>query len=163
LSDLTAVKQRYNESVTEYLKRFRETRNKCYNLIVGEKNLADLAFAGLTSYLKERMDGHDFVNVNQVMQCVVAQENRGKDDKSYGRFREGGTREKEKHSVNFVNEDLASDSDAEECVAEWLDIPKNKLISCSFLKPHIGKKEEMKYTFDVTKCDKLFDVLVQLG
>jgi hypothetical protein len=119
-------------------------------LIVGEKDLADLAFAGLTSYLKERMDGHDFVNVNQVMQRAVAQENRGMDDKSYGRFREGGTREKEKHSVNFVNEDSASDSDGEVCAAEWVDIQKNKLISFSFLKPHIGKKEEMKYTFDVT-------------
>jgi hypothetical protein len=46
LSDLTAVRQKYNETVPEYLRRFRETRNKCYNLTIGEKDLADLAFAG---------------------------------------------------------------------------------------------------------------------
>jgi hypothetical protein len=28
LSDLTAVRQKYAETVTEYIKRFRETRNK---------------------------------------------------------------------------------------------------------------------------------------
>jgi hypothetical protein len=40
------------------------------------------------------MEGQDFIDVNQVMQCVVAQENRAKDGKSYGRFRDNGTREK---------------------------------------------------------------------
>jgi hypothetical protein len=90
----------------------------------------------------------------------VVQENRVKDGKSHGRFRDSGTRD-EKHGVNFVDEDSASDSDAEVCVAEWVDTPKCKPISCSFLKPNANKKEEMQYTFDVTKCDWMFDVLVQ--
>jgi hypothetical protein len=41
----------------EYLWRFRETRNKCYNLTIGEKDLVDLAFAGLSSYLREKLEG----------------------------------------------------------------------------------------------------------
>jgi hypothetical protein len=53
LSHLTTVRQKYNETVSEYIKRFRETRNKCYNLTLGERDLADLAFVGLSSYLKE--------------------------------------------------------------------------------------------------------------
>jgi hypothetical protein len=65
--------------------------------------------------------------------------------------------------VNFVDEDSDSDSDAEVCIAEWVDTPKCKPISCSFLKPNANKKEEMQYTFDVTRCDRLFDVLVQGG
>jgi hypothetical protein len=51
LSDLTSIRQRYTEMVSEYTKRFRETRNKCYSLTVREKDLADLAYAGLSSYL----------------------------------------------------------------------------------------------------------------
>jgi hypothetical protein len=47
LYDLTAIRQKYNETMLEYLRRFRETRNKCYNLTIGEKDLTDLAFAGL--------------------------------------------------------------------------------------------------------------------
>jgi hypothetical protein len=54
LSHLTTVRQKYNETVPEYIKRFRETRNRCYNLTLGERDLADLAFAGLSSYLKEK-------------------------------------------------------------------------------------------------------------
>jgi hypothetical protein len=51
LSDLTAVRQKYTEVVAEYVKRFREMRNKCYSLTIKEKDLADLALAGLSSYL----------------------------------------------------------------------------------------------------------------
>jgi hypothetical protein len=34
LSDLTIVRQKYFETIIEYIKRFRETRNKCYSLTV---------------------------------------------------------------------------------------------------------------------------------
>jgi hypothetical protein len=68
LFDLTAVRQKYNETVLEYLKRFRETQNRCYDLTIGEKDLADLAFADLSSHLREKMEGHDFADVNQVLQ-----------------------------------------------------------------------------------------------
>jgi hypothetical protein len=47
------------------------------------------------------------------------------------------------------------------CVIEWVDTPKDWPISCSFLKPSHGRKEVIKYMFDVSKCDKLFDVLVK--
>jgi hypothetical protein len=57
LSDLTDIRQKHNETVLEYLRRFRETRNKCYNLTVGEKDLTDLTFAWLSSYLKEKLEG----------------------------------------------------------------------------------------------------------
>jgi hypothetical protein len=51
LSDLTSIRQRYTEMVPKDIKRFKETRNKCYNLTVREKDLADLAYTGLSSYL----------------------------------------------------------------------------------------------------------------
>jgi hypothetical protein len=64
LSDLMAVRQKYNDTVPEYLKRFGETRNRCYDLTIGEKDLADLAFAGLSSHLREKMEGHEFADIN---------------------------------------------------------------------------------------------------
>jgi hypothetical protein len=65
--------------------------------------------------------------------------------------------------VNCVGDESASEEEAEVCVVEWVDNPRDKLISCSFLKPSTGKKDEVKYTFDVSKCDRLFDVLVWGG
>jgi hypothetical protein len=64
--------------------------------------------------------------------------------------------------VNCVGDESASEEEAEVCVVEWVDKPRDKLISCSFLKPSTGK-DEVKYTFDVSKCDRLFDVLVWGG
>jgi hypothetical protein len=86
-------------------------------------------------------------------------ENRAKEGKHHGRFRE--TSSKEKPSVNYVEEDSShDDEDSEVCMAEWANAVPGKPLSCAFLKPSLGKKDEMKFTFDVTKCDKLFDVLL---
>jgi hypothetical protein len=57
LLDLTAVRQKYGKTMPGYLKWFRETRNRCYNLTIGEKDLAYLTFVGLSSYLREKDGG----------------------------------------------------------------------------------------------------------
>jgi hypothetical protein len=56
------------------------------------------------------------------------------------------------------DKNVSSDEDTEVCVTEWIDAPKGKPVTCPFLKLSPGKREEMKFMFDVTKCDKLFDV-----
>jgi hypothetical protein len=57
LSDLTSLRQKYTETIFGYLRWFREVRNRCYNLTIVEKDLADLAFVGLTPYLRDKLDG----------------------------------------------------------------------------------------------------------
>jgi hypothetical protein len=44
LSDLTSLRQKYNKTVSDYLRQFREVRNWCYNLTIAKKDLVDLAF-----------------------------------------------------------------------------------------------------------------------
>ena len=63
LSNLTSVRQKQDESVSDYVKRFRNTRNRCYSLVITERDMADLVFNGLRSYLKERLEGHEFLSV----------------------------------------------------------------------------------------------------
>jgi hypothetical protein len=125
-------------------------RNNCYNLTIGEK---DLAFSRLSSYLREKMEGQDFVDVNQVLQRAVVHENRSRDQRSHRQFRDNNTRDKEKQGVDFVAEETSNGSDVEVCVAEWADTLKNKPITCSFLKPNMDRKDETR----------LFDILVQGG
>ncbi len=61
----------------------------------------------------------------------------------------------------------ASDSDGkgdhDRYVAEWSWTNKNKLFACSNLMPTPRKnpQSEVKYSFDVAKCDKIFDYLLQ--
>ena len=61
--------------------------------------------------------------------------------------------------VNFVDCSDSSDSDDDQMVgsAEWVQNNK-KSISCPF-----GNKEPEKYGFDITKADKIFDLLLSEG
>jgi hypothetical protein len=47
LIDLVALRQGKDESVNEYIRRFRDTRNRCFQIHLAEKQLAGLAFNGL--------------------------------------------------------------------------------------------------------------------
>jgi hypothetical protein len=62
--------------------------------------------------------------------------------------------------MNYIEGVANGEEDNEICVAEWAETPGNKPISCSFLKPNGGRRDEMTYTFDVSKCDKLFNFLL---
>ena len=68
LSHLTLVRQKHDESISDYVKRFRNTRNRCYSLVITEKDMADLVLNGLRSYLKERLEGNEF--------CLLARSKR---------------------------------------------------------------------------------------
>jgi hypothetical protein len=153
------VKQKHIETMSDYKKRFHATRNKCYSLTIGDRDLAELAFVGLSITWRDHMDGQDFVDINHPLQCALVQEGWAKEHRAQSRFREINT--KEESTVNCVGEDSVSDDDAGVYIAEWVDMPRDKPLTCSFLKPRPGKRDDVKFTFDVTKCDKLFDLLLQ--
>jgi hypothetical protein len=79
------------------------------------------------------------------------------------RFSDSANKDKEMQCVNFVDEEADDEEGNEICVAEWVEKHRDKPISCSFLKPNRGRREEMRYTFDVSKCDRFFDLLVRGG
>jgi hypothetical protein len=62
-----------------------------------------------------------------------------------------------------VDEEADDEEGNEIYVAEWDEKLRDKTISCSFLKPNGGRREEMRYTFDVSKCDRLFELLLWGG
>jgi DNA repair ATPase RecN len=78
LFDLTSLRQKYTKTVSDYLKWFREVRNRCYNLTIAEKYLADLAFADLTLYLRDKLDEQEFSDTNQLLQQALSYENHAK-------------------------------------------------------------------------------------
>ena len=74
MSHLTSVRQSHDESVNDYIRRFRDTKNRCFNVNIAEKDLADLAFNGLCSHIKEILEGYDFFTITQVHQRALALE-----------------------------------------------------------------------------------------
>jgi hypothetical protein len=54
------------------------------------------------------------------------------------------------------------DEEADMCIAEWSWASKYKPFVCSNLKPTSrSRKDEIRYTFNVAKCDRIFDYLLQ--
>jgi hypothetical protein len=47
LTYLTAIRQRNNEPVTDYIQRFRDIKSRCFSLSLSDSQLAELAFQGL--------------------------------------------------------------------------------------------------------------------
>jgi hypothetical protein len=71
LSHLTAMKQKHNEPAANYIRRFRDTKNQCFNLNISNKDLADLAYSGLSPHLKEKLESDVFFDVSQVLQRAL--------------------------------------------------------------------------------------------
>ena len=61
LSHLMSVKQKLHECVYEYIRRFTDIINRCYSLTISDRDLADLAFASLLDFHKEKLDGQEFL------------------------------------------------------------------------------------------------------
>jgi hypothetical protein len=79
LADLASVRQGPEESVNDYIRRFRDTRNRCFQIHVAEKQLIWLVFTGLRSYLKEKLDGTQFFSLVHLHQRAMTCESRSKE------------------------------------------------------------------------------------
>ena len=147
LSHLATLKQ-----IANYIKRFRDVKNRCFNLNISEKDLAQLAFVNLLSHIKEKLQGQEFFSLSQLQQKASAHESRSKDHVKTSR-------------PNMHVLDEYSDSDDEEgdmYVAEFYWPFKSKPSSCASLRPiSKNRQNEMKFTFDVAKCDRIFDDLAK--
>jgi hypothetical protein len=85
----------------------------------------------LTPYLKDKLDGQEFSDTNQLLQHALPYENHAKSS----RFQDNANKEQEKHQVHFLEEEPNDEEGNEICVAEWVENPRDKPISCSFLNP----------------------------
>jgi hypothetical protein len=118
-----------------------------------EKQLAGLAFNGLCYYLKERLECVQFFTLAQLHQRASSCERRSKE-----------TAKAIRHNVHIVEcNHSSSDDKSKEVYANEMVWPKQaKSSACSTLQPVQKKQqEEVKFTFNVDKCDKIFDELLK--
>jgi hypothetical protein len=155
LVDLAALRQGKDESVNDYIRRFRDTRNRCFQINLAEKELVELAFHGMRYYLKERLESIQFFTLARLHQKALACDSRCKDIAKAVR-----------HNVHIVDCDQnSSDDEPQDMYAAEMVWPKQaKAPVCSSLQPIQKKRqEEVKFTFNVSKCDKIFDELLKSG
>ena len=114
LTDLTSVKQTRDESVSDYFKRFKEVKNRCFNLSISDKDLVDVALNGLHSYLKEKLDGFDYFNLNALKLWAMNLEYKIKNSKDAYKPHRSNT-----HVVEY-DSNSSADEDNEVYTAEFV-------------------------------------------
>lgn len=161
LSHLTSVKQKINESVADYIRRFRDTRNRCYSLTISDRDLADLTFSGLLDCHKEKLENQDLCDVSQVLQKAMANENRVKEFKQVQKLNK-----KINHPVYTVGceSNKMDNNDHNVYAAKFSWLSKASSHPCDSPKPiHKNRQEKMKFTFNIAKYDRIFDKLHKRG
>jgi hypothetical protein len=111
--------------------------------------LIDLVFNGLCSYVNEKLEGYLFTLVNQVLDRALAQKNQSK---------ELAKSKSDRPNIHFLNNnvDTLDDESGDVYVVEFAWSSKDKAHTCASLKPiHRNRRDEMKFTFDVSKCEYL--------
>jgi hypothetical protein len=116
-----------------------------------------LAYSGLSPHLREKLERHVFFDVIQVLQRTLDCESRAKESRSVTR---SSGKPRNKCPINLVEYGSGSsdDEEADMCVAEWTWDSKSKPFICSSLKlASRSRQDVIRYTFDVAKCDRIFD------
>jgi len=108
--------------------------------------------------LKEKLDGFEFIIVNHLQMRAIGLEFKFKNAKDTFKPHRSNT-----HVVDH-DSDCSDDEGKEVYAAEFVWPSKAKPSSCPSLKPtQKNRQNEVKFTFDVSKCDRIFDELLKNG
>jgi hypothetical protein len=128
-------------------------------LNIFDKDLADLAYSGLSPHFKEKLENHVFSDVSQILQWAMDCESQGKESRGLPKSSDKPRNECHVNMVEYSSES-SDDNEANMCIAEWNWSSKSKQFICSSLKPASkSRQNKMRYTFDITKCDRIFLLL----
>jgi hypothetical protein len=130
-------------------------------LNISDKDQVDLAYSGLSTHLKEKLENHAFSDVSQVLQRALYCARQAKESRCFPRSSDKPINVRRVNMVEYSSES-SDDEEVDMCVAEWIWSSKSKSFICSSLKPACkSRQDEMCYTFDAVKCDRIFDYLLQ--
>ena len=123
-------------------------------MVISEKDLAELALNGLRSHIKEKLKGYEFLTIYQVLQRALAQGSRSKESKFNS----------DHLGMHMLHGDSSNNENSEVYAAEFVWSSSDKSSTCASLKliPK-NRHDEVKYTFDVSKCDRIFYELAKFG
>ena len=97
-------------------------------------------------------------SINQFQAKALSQETKFRKEKDTYKSHRSNT-----HIVEY-DFDSSDDEDKEVYAAEFVWPTSAKPSTCTSLKPtQKNRQEEMKFTFDVSNCDRTFDELLRLG
>jgi hypothetical protein len=111
IANLAQVRQKRGETMSEYIQRFREVKNRCYSTRISEKEAVELASLGLVKLIKDLVFQLKFNSLVHLVQKLTSYEQRHPE--LY--------QDKFKRQVILIDAEDAEDSgdDQDVAVAEW--------------------------------------------
>jgi hypothetical protein len=148
IADLAQVRQKRGKTVTEYIQRFREVKNRCYSTHITEKEAVELASLGLAKLIKDMGFQLEFHPLAHLVQKLT----------SYEQCHPEIFQDKFKRQITLVDTEDAEDSreEKEVVVTEW--IRGANPVSCKWVKQQGPTKD---FDFDENKAEKIFDLLLK--
>jgi hypothetical protein len=83
-----------------------------------DKDLADLAYSGLSPHLKEKLESHAISDVSQVLQRALDCESRAKESRGFTRSNDKPRNEQHVNTIEYSSESSVEEN-ADMCIAEW--------------------------------------------
>jgi hypothetical protein len=77
-------------------------------VIIRDKDLADLAYLGLISHLKEKLESHIFSDVSQVLQRALDCESQAKESRNFPRTSNKRKNKRHINTVEYSSESLTT-------------------------------------------------------
>jgi hypothetical protein len=148
IADLAQVRQKWGETVAEYIQRFREVKNRCYSIQISEKEAVELATLGLVKPIRDLVFQLEFNSLAHLVQKMTVYEQRHPE--LY--------QDKFKREVVMVDAEDSEDSEdgQEIAVVEWARGAKP--VPCKWVKQQGPLKG---FDFDVSKVEQIFDLLLK--
>jgi hypothetical protein len=76
IADLAQVRQKRGETVAEFVRRFREMKNRCYSTRISEKEAVELASMGLLKPIRDLAFQLEFTSLAHLVQKLTTHEQR---------------------------------------------------------------------------------------
>src|ERR1051325_10487580 len=171
LKELASVKRKFTEPIDDYLNRFRLLKSRCFTVVL-EHELVEMAAGGLDYSIRKKLDTQyrrDMAQLaDRVRQVERLKAEKARASKNYKKERIAYI-EAEGENVD----DSQDPYDFDQFEIDLAELKEAPPYACKVLLPSNGKDtvENEKnekfpkkiYTFDITKCDEIFDLLVKDG
>ncbi|XP_050900808.1 uncharacterized protein LOC127107558 [Lathyrus oleraceus] len=171
LKELASIKRKFTEPIDDYLNRFRLLKSRCFT-VVPEHELVEMAARGLDYSIRKKLDTQYLKDMAQLADRVRQVERlkveKARANKNYKKERVTYVEVEDEESE--ISNDPYGLEEFEVDLAELKEAPP---YACKLLTPSNGRNSveteknhrfpKKTYTFDVTKCDEIFDLLVKDG
>ncbi|XP_016173213.1 uncharacterized protein LOC107615681 [Arachis ipaensis] len=169
VTGLVALKREDGETIDDYLIRFKNARSRCY-VSLPENEIVKIATMGLGFYIRRKLLNVHIPDLAHLAEKVQQTELMKKEKEKYRseqRLKSKPFSRKEK--VAYVTMESSEEEFDFETEIDLAELKKGPPYVCSLLKklPNSEKSNESKlknrkkYSFDISKSDKIFDVLLK--